>query len=455
MNTSAAMTGEVTKHARVFSDDVYAERRKRLMGMIGEQGAALFVSGPEVTRSNDTHYRYRANSDVMYLTGCDEPKTAVLLLPGHKTHPFVVFVRPRRPKLETWDGPRIGVEEAPKKLGADQAVSFNKLWSELPKLLVGRRMLVTALGNDEALDRNVIGAYRGAQRLARSKKASPESIVDPRNLLHEMRLKKSDDELECLRRACAVSAEAHVHAMQKTRPGLYEYQIQAELEYWFYKHGASAPGYPSIVGSGANACILHYMTNRRKMEDGDLVLVDAGAEIDGYTADITRTWPVNGRFNGRQREIYDLVLQAQMQVIRDIRPGVHWHTLHETTCRVLAQGLLDMGILSGTLDEVLSEKTYSPFFMHGTGHWLGMDVHDVGVYARGNEESRELEAGMVFTVEPGLYFPPNDAATPSEYSGIGVRIEDNVLVTENGCDVLTSGVPKEPHEIEEIVGTGA
>ena len=454
MDTSAATSNQSQSEHHVFAESVYAERRKRLMGMIGEQGAALFVSGPEVRRSNDTHYRYRASSDVMYLTGCEEPQSAVLLLPGHKKHPFVMFLRPRRPKLETWDGPRIGLEDAPARLGADHAESIERLWRELPKLLVGRRMVVTALGEDETLDRNVLAAYRGAQRLARSKRASPESIVDPRNLLHEMRLMKSEPEVECLRRACDISAQAHVAAMQKTRPGLYEYELQAEIEYHFRKRGADAPGYPSIVGSGANACVLHYLTNNRRMESGDLVLVDAGAELQGYTADITRTWPVNGQFDGRQREVYDLVLQAQLHVIRDVRPGVKWHTLHDTACRVLAQGLIDMSILSCSLDEALHEKTYRPFYMHGTGHWLGMDVHDVGVYSRGSEESRELEAGMVFTVEPGLYFSPTENATPDDYKGIGVRIEDNVLVTASGCEVLTGGVPKEPHEIEDIVGSG-
>jgi Xaa-Pro aminopeptidase len=305
------------------------------------------------------------------------------------------------------------------------------------------------------MDREVIRAFRRALRTARGRHRAPLSIVEPNEALHEMRILKTPEEIEAIRRACRVSAEGHVRGMRVTRPGLGEYELQAEIEYVFQKNGARSPGYPTIVGSGANACVLHYIDNRGRLGEGELVLVDAGAEVACYTGDVTRTWPVSGAFDGAQRAIYDLVLRAQMEAIDLVRPGLSWHAMHECTVQVVTEGLVDLGIVEGPVEKAIGEQTFKKFFMHGTGHWLGIDVHDVGSYARNGEKSRPLEAGMVFTVEPGLYFHPEEPACPEEFVGVGVRIEDDVLVTEDGCEVLTALAPKEPDEIEEIVGADA
>ena len=433
--------------------DAFARRRKRFMGQIGDQAAALVMSNRVHTRSNDSAFDYRQNSDLWYLTGFEEPEAACLLLPGHDEHPFVMFVRKRDFKTEIWDGKRLGLEGAHEVLGADKVFDINDLATALPKLLVGRSLLVYALGRDEEADRTVVRSYRRAQQLGRGRVPAPTSIVDPRDLLHELRLVKSEDEIAAIREACRVSAQAHTYAMRRTRPGMPEYELQADIEYYFKRAGAQAPGYTSIVGGGANACVLHYIENRDVLHEGDLVLVDAGAEVDYYTGDVTRTWPVSGSFSAQQREVYDLVLRAQMSVIRAVRPGVLWNELHKTAVGVIAQGLIDMGLLEGSLEEVIEKKDFKKFFMHGTGHWLGIDVHDVGVYARGaHEKGRPLEAGMVFTVEPGVYFHPEEEASPDAYRGIGVRIEDDILVTASGYEVLTPQAPKEPEEIEALVG---
>lgn len=444
-----------TTAVRESSGCPYAARRARLMEAIGPGGAALFAANPIRNRSNDTNFAYRPNSDLWYLTGFEEPEAVVLLRPEHPEHPFVLFLRPRDKTLEIWDGPRVGVEGAVDAVGADDAHPIGELAERLPKLLAGREQLYYSLGLNDAMDREVIRAYRMAQRAGRGRMKAPHSIVEPRDALHEMRLIKAPEEIDAVRRACKVSAEAHVHAMRKTRPGMTEREIQAEIEYVFARGGALSPGYPSIVGAGANACVLHYIDNRAELKDGDLLLVDAGAEVDFYTGDITRTWPVNGTFDGYQRQIYDLVLQAQMEAIDIVRPGIEYHKIHETTVSRIAEGLVDMGLLDGPVETAIEEKTYKKFFMHGTGHWLGIDVHDVGAYARNGEAGRPLEPGMVFTIEPGIYFHPEEEASPDDFRGIGVRIEDDILVTEDGCEVLSRDAPKEPEEIEEIVGADA
>ncbi len=433
--------------------DVHAARRARLMARIGEHGAALFGANPVRNRSNDTDYAYRPNSDLWYLTGFEEPEAVALLLPGHEEHPFVLFLRERDRKVEIWDGPRLGVDGAEAALGADKAFPIGALDEQLPKLLGGRSSLQYALGVDPALDRSVIRAYRMAQRTARGRKRAPLAIIEPGRALHEMRLVKTPPEVEALRKACRISAEGHVRGMRLTRPGMAEYELQAEIEYEFRRQGARSVGYESIVGGGANACVLHYIDNRATLEDGQLVLVDAAAEVAGYTGDITRTWPVGGTFSGHQRMIYDLVLRAQMEAISMVRPGLLWAEMHKATVHVITEGLIDMGILEGPVEKAIEEKTFRKFFMHGTGHWLGIDVHDVGAYALDGEASRPLEPGMVFTVEPGIYFHPEEEASPPDFVGIGVRIEDDILVTEDGCEVLSSHVPKEPDELEALIGT--
>lgn len=435
--------------------EILARRRERFLEGVGEEGAALILAAPERRRSNDSLYDYRPSNDLLYLTGFEEPESAALFLPGHPEHPFVAFVRRRDPAREVWDGARLGVEAACGRLGAQRAHPIDELYARLPELLVDRRRLVYALGEDEEADREVVRCVRKARWLARRGRAAPLAILDPRELLHEQRLLKAPEEIAALRRACQVSAEGHLRGMRCTRPGMREYELQAEIEYHFKQAGARAPGYTTIVGAGANACVLHYVDNRAPLRDGDLVLVDAGAEVQWYTGDVTRTWPVNGRFTGYQRTVYDLVLRAQMDVIREVRPGLPWPELHRRAVRTLTEGLVDLGVIEGPVERALEQKTYARYYMHGTGHWLGMDVHDVGAYARRGEEGRPLEPGMVFTVEPGLYFPPDDADCPEPWRGIGVRIEDDVLVTADGCEVLTAAAPKEPEEIEEIVGRPA
>jgi len=441
--------------APLGANSVYTSRRLQLMERLGEDSALLVVASPVRLRSNDTVYHYRPNSDLWYLTGFEEPESALLLLPGHAEHPFVMFVRKRDREREIWDGWRVGVEGAKEHVGCDAAFPIEELSERLPKLFEGRTRLVYALGLDEGMDREVIQAIRKVQHLARKGKRAPRIIEDPLLYLHEMRLVKTPGEIAALRRACEVSAQGHQHGMRVTRAGLREFELQAEIEYVFKKHGATAPGYSSIVGSGPNACILHYVENRGRLREGDLVLVDAGAEVGFYTGDITRTWPVSGEFTGEQRTIYDLVLRAQMEVIRAVKPGLAWHKLHETAVQVLAEGLVDLGVLEGPVEKAIEEKTYRKWYMHGTGHWLGIDVHDVGAYAHDGEPGRELEPGMVFTVEPGLYFHGDEEGCPDRFRGIGVRIEDDVLVTETGAEVLSSGVPKEPEEILQLVGADA
>jgi Xaa-Pro aminopeptidase len=457
MAGAEAATDSVTTETslREGTGDLHASRRARLMERIGPTSAALFAASPERNRSNDTYFAYRPSSDVWYLTGFEEPDAVVLLLPGHDEHPFVLFLRERDLKLEIWDGPRVGVERAREMLGADKAFPISELSEQLPKLLAGRDSLHYTLGSNPPMDAEVVKAYRKAIRSARGRARAPTSIIEPGEALHEMRLVKSPEEIDALRRCCAVSADGHVRGMRATRPGMTEFELQAEIEHVFYKGGARSPGYPSIVGAGSNACVLHYIENRDTLVDGDIVLVDAGAEVDYYTGDITRTWPVNGEFNGYQRTIYDLVLRAQMEAISLVRPGLPWHEIHECTVHVITEGLIDLGIIEGPVEKAIEDKTFRKFFMHGTGHWLGIDVHDVGAYARDGEKSRPLEAGMCFTIEPGIYFHPEEEASPKDFVGIGVRIEDDILVTEDGCEVLTSGAPKEPEEMMEIIGKDA
>jgi Xaa-Pro aminopeptidase len=424
------------------------------MNLLGHEGAALFVQTPSATRSNDTEYDYRPDSDVWYLTGFEEPEAAVLLLPGHPEHPYVLFLRKRDREREIWDGFRVGVDGAKERLKCDAAFPIEELKDKLPGLLDGRSRLVYQLGVNWEADKVVLQSVKKVQHLARRGKKAPREIVYPAQYLHEMRLVKSAAEIDVMRRACEVSAEGHVRAMRLTRPGMKEYEIQAEIEYVFRRSGAKAPGYTSIVGAGKNACVLHYVENRDTLLSGDLVLVDAGAEVGYYTGDITRTWPVDGRFSPAQREVYDLVLRAQMDVLNLVRPGLEYHKLHEQSVRTITEGLIELGCLEGPVEKAIEDKTFRRYFMHGTGHWLGIDVHDVGLYSRDGEPGRPLEPGMVFTVEPGLYFHGDEPTCPERFRGIGVRIEDDVLVTPSGCEILSKDAPKDPEELESIVGRG-
>ena len=438
-----------------FPKELFAERRRRLLTSLGERGAALFFSAPEAVRSNDSHFDYRQNSDLWYLTGFEEPESALLLLPGHDKHQVVMFVRKKDRERETWDGYRAGIEGAKAEFGADEAFLIDELDAKLPELFEGRDRLQFGLGLYADRDAQVVKALGKVKMLAKRGKRAPREVIDPSTLLHEMRLFKRGVELDAVRKACQVSADAHVAAMRATAPGRGEWEIQAEVEYVFKMSGAKSPGYTTIAGSGVNACTLHYVENRRRMEAGDLLLLDAGAEVDYYTGDITRTWPVSGKFSGVQREIYDLVLRSQQEVIAMVKPGLPWTAMHEKAVEVLTRGMVERGILEGPVEKAIEEKTFRAWYMHSTGHWLGIDVHDVGAYYAETDKARVLEPGMVFTVEPGLYFTPDAPKVPERYKGIGIRIEDDILVTDTGYEILSKGAPKEPDDIEAIVGADA
>jgi Xaa-Pro aminopeptidase len=411
---------------------------------------AVIPSAPEAVRSNDTHYRYRQDSDFYYLTGFDEPEAVAVVAPGSDEHPYVLFVRPRDPERETWEGRRAGVEGARDAHGADAAYPVGELEEKLAGLLDGARNVYYRLGANSELDALLVKQIASMRARGRVFRA-PESITDPGAILGEMRLVKSAEEIELMQRAADIAAEAHREAMRAARPGAWEYEIEALIEYVFRRSGASAPAYASIVGGGANATVLHYVTNDAQLRDGDLLLVDAGAEYRGYASDITRTFPVSGRFTPAQRAIYTAVLEVQEACVEMIRPGVSVEDLNTRAVRMLTERMVRLGLLAGEVEKLIEGKDYKRFFMHGIGHYLGMDVHDVGLY-KINGEPRPLEPGMVITVEPGLYVGTDAEGVPEEFRGVGVRIEDDVLVTVEGHRVLTDKVPKRIDEIEELMG---
>ena len=440
----------------------HATRRAALAAAIGTDGVAIIPAAPEVTRANDTHHRFHQNADFAYLTGYPEPDAIAVLAPGRtvkvkdengveKDTPaeYVLFVRPRNKLDEIWHGRRFGPEGAAAFFGAQQAFNLSELEAELPKLLAGRETVHYTLSEFPELDAKVTGAIKDIRSVSRRGAAAPHTIVALETSLHEQRLIKTGVELELQRKACAVSAAAHLKAMEATKPGMNEWQVTALIHAEF---GAAdcEPGYGTICGGGDNACILHYTENNMALKGGDLLLIDAGAEYRGYTGDITRTFPVNGKFSPAQAAIYEVVLAAQKAAIAELRVGNTCDKPHEASTRVLTEGMVKLGLLKGDVDELIKADKQKQFFMHGTGHWLGMDVHDVGRYKL-KGEYRKFEAGMVMTVEPGLYIAPGTPGVPSEFWGIGIRIEDDVLVTLTGPEVLTSGVPKEIHEIEALM----
>ncbi len=411
---------------------------------------AIIPSAREVMRSNDTNYRYRQNSDFYYLTGFDEPESIAVISPA-KEHKYTLFVRPRDPVKETWEGRRAGVEGARNTHGADAAYPIEEFQSKLAELLTGAKKLYYPIGaGDTELDARIIKDIAVLRALGRQGIVAPQAIVDVGVILHEIRLIKTDVEIQIMQRAADIAAEAHVEAMKQTRPGMNEYEIEALIEYLFRKNGASAPSYNSIIGGGVNATILHYVCNDAPLHDGDLLLLDAGAEYKGYASDITRTFPVNGRFTQPQRDIYDLVLETEISCIKRARPGVSLEELKTHSIELLTEGMVRLGLLQGDVKKLIEEGKYKQFYMHGIGHYLGMDVHDVGLYHM-NDEPRKLEAGMIVTIEPGLYIAPNTENVPEKYLGIGVRIEDDVLITADGNRVLTSKVPKQAQEIEALM----
>ena len=401
-------------------------------------------------RNADCEYPYRQNSDFYYLTGFEEPEAVAILAPKRKEGEFILFNRPRHPEKEIWDGPRAGQSGACKTFGADQAFSIHTLADKLPDLLSGRKEIYSLLGVDKEFDNILFAATNKVRSRVRSGVSSPAALIDVGQIVHEMRLIKSASEIKLMRHAARIAAKAHVRAMQTCQIGMNEYELEAELLSTFIRHGARAPAYTSIVGSGANSCILHYNVNNKIIRDGDLVLIDAGAEYQNYASDITRTFPANGRFTKEQRAVYEVVLATQLAVIKIIKPGLLWDKMHETAVKVLTEGLADIGLLRGKTKDLIAKQACLPFFMHRTGHWLGLDVHDVGSYAV-NGKWRKLEAGMVLTVEPGIYISANLKNVASRWHNIGVRIEDDVLVTAKACEVLSKHVPKTVAELEALM----
>lgn len=420
------------------------------MKEMGERSIAVLCTSPVRNRNNDVDYKFRPDSNFYYLTGFDEPEAVAVLIPDHPDTRFVLFVLPRDREKETWNGRRAGVEGAKKSYGADAAYTVDELDSKLPKLLENRERLYYRTGKNDAFDQRILGWIEKIRTQVRSGVFAPSQIADPATLVHEHRLFKTKEEIDILQKAGDITLEAHLDAMRESRPGNYEFQVEAAVDFTFRRRGGSGAGYPSIVASGPNATTLHYITNNRKIEDGDLMLLDAGCEFGYYTADVTRTYPVNGNFSNPQREIYEAVLEAQLAGIEKVKKGVRFQEVHDVSTRVLVEHLLKLGILSGNINDALKDGKYKRYFMHRTSHWLGMDVHDCGNYYISGE-SRVMAPGMVLTVEPGLYFDIEDTTVDARYRGIGVRIEDDVLVTENGARILTAEIPKSAAAVEKAV----
>ncbi|MDI5935020.1 Xaa-Pro aminopeptidase [Halomonas kalidii] len=442
------MLPEILPRPAPIGNDEYRARRQSLMEALPADSAVLLPGAALVSRSRDSEFPFRQDSDFHYLTGFPEPDALLVLLPGREEGASVLFCQDRDPTQEAWTGIRLGAEGAVREHGVDQAFENAERDARLEALLDGRRTLYLPLADagtlalaDELRGRLAARMRRGAR--------PPEAFADIAPLLHERRLVKSDTELALIRHAAEISARAHVRAMQAARPGLAEYHLQAELEHEFRWQGGSGPAYASIVGGGINACVLHYIENRDGLHDGDLVLIDAGAEFDLYAGDITRTFPVNGRFGEAQRALYELVLEVQERAVAAVRPGATLAEIHELVVHGLTEGLIGLGLLEGEVRARIDDESYRRFYLHSTSHWLGLDVHDVGRYRR-DDQPRPLEPGMVLTIEPGLYVPADDDI-PEPFRGIGIRIEDDVAVTATGHEVLTAGVPKRVAEIEALM----
>ncbi len=426
---------------------IYSSRRSRLINQM-QRGIAVIPTAPEVLRNGDAHYAYRYDSHFHYLTGFDEPEAVLVLVAGTAPQ-SILFCREKDIEREIWDGFRHGPDGAKENFSFDAAFPIAQLDDKLTELMGNQPALFHPLGKQAAWDDRILALRARVQAQVRSGITAPNEIHDVRTLLDEMRLIKDSDELATLRCAAAISAAAHIRAMRATRPGKMEYEIEAELLHEFRNSGAQAPAYTSIVAGGANACVLHYISNNAPLKNGDLLLIDAACELDGYATDITRTFPVNGKFSAAQKDVYEMVLAAQAAAIAAARPSAHWNEPHDAALRVLAQGLIDLKLCSGSVDAVLESESYKRFYMHRTGHWLGMDVHDVGNYKlEGNW--RALQPGMVLTVEPGCYIRPADDV-PHALWNIGIRIEDDVAITTQGCEVLTEAAPKTVAAIEELM----
>ncbi len=426
---------------------IYVKRREGLLEKM-QRGIAIIPTAPEVARNGDTHYSYRYDSNFHYLSGFSEPEAVLVLISGDEKR-SILFCREKNPEREVWDGFRVGPDAAKELYGFDATHPIDHLDERLIELIGNQPALFYPVGHNPAWDQRILKLRSEVQAKIRSGIRAPNEIHDVRTLLNEMRLFKDEHELMLMRHAAEISSHAHRRAMQFARPGQFEYQVEAELLHEFCRHGARQPAYPSIVAGGANACVLHYIGNNTRLKDGDLLLIDAGCELDGYASDITRTFPVNGQFLPAQKDVYEIVLAAQTAAIAAARPGKAWNAPHDAALRVLAQGFIDLKLCKGSVDEVLEKESYRRFYMHRTGHWLGMDVHDVGDYKTG-DNWRKLLPGMVFTVEPGCYIRPADDV-PLALWNIGIRIEDDVAITELGNEVLSNAAPKAAADIEELM----
>ncbi|GCL54746.1 aminopeptidase P [Microcystis aeruginosa NIES-3806] len=431
----------------------FQHRRQQVMEKIGN-GTAIFRSAPMAVMHNDVEYTYRQDSDFFYLTGFNEPDAVAILAPHHPEHQFILFVQPKDPEKETWTGYLHGVEGAKEIFGADEAYSIQELEEKLPQYLEKAERIYYHLGRDKTFNTNVLNHWQKLIATFPRRGTGPTALEDTNFILHPLRLLKTAAELDNIRQATAISAQAHNRAREFTKVGHYEYQIQAEIEHTFRLEGGMGPAYPSIVASGANACILHYINNNRQVQENELLLIDAGCAYNYYNGDITRTFPVNGKFTPEQKIIYEIVLEAQLKAIEVVKAGNPYNLFHDTAVRTIVEGLVDLGLLVGDIDEIIKEEKYKPFYMHRTGHWLGLDVHDAGGYKVNEETWQTLQPGHVLTVEPGIYIAPDikpaegQPEVPEKWRGIGIRIEDDVLVTATGNEVLTATVPKKVEDIE-------
>ena len=433
-----------------MNNQEYKRRRRHLMQIMGNDAVAIIPAALVRMRNRDAEFQYRQDSDFHYITGFDEPEAVAVLVPEREHGEYILFCRENDKKMEIWNGPRAGQDGAIEKYAADDSFPIEDIDDILPGLLENKEKVYYTMGVHPDFDQRVIKWVNHLREQSRQGVHTPGEFVALDHQLHDMRLYKSAAEIKVMRNAAKISAKAHIQAMQFCKPGLYEYQLEAELLHSFMHQGARFPAYSSIVGGGVNGCILHYVENRDVLKDGDLVLIDAGAELECYASDISRTFPVNGKYSKEQRALYEIVLAAQLAAIEQVKPGKHWNDPHEAAIKVITQGLIDVGILKGKLATLIKKEAYKDFYMHRTGHWLGMDVHDVGDY-KVDEEWRVLEPGMVLTVEPGLYISADNDKVAKKWHNIGIRIEDDVLVTKNGHEVLSKDAPKDPDEIEALM----
>ncbi len=439
----------VTLHGK-FDPEIFKNRRQRLVEQIPDKSLVIIPNKKLSIRSNDTEYKFKPDSDFYYLTGIDEPNSSCVLRKEGQNLTYILFVEPRDEKQEIWTGKKIGLEGAKDIYGANESYKITEFDEQLAKFIADSGFIYFPFGSDRHLDLKIISKVGELKKKNRASIKTPQGLFDMRDLVHKMRLIKEQSEINCIQKACNISKFAHILAMNQTRPGMHEYELEALIDGEFRRAGGVGPAYSSIIGSGNNAATLHYIKNTRKMEDGDLVLVDAGVEFDYYASDVTRTFPVGKKFTEEQKSIYKIVLEAQEKTIEKAVLGVRFIDLYNEAVLIISKGLKDLGLLNGSVEEIIQKKEYEKFFMHKIGHWMGLDVHDMGPYIDDEGKSIKLAPGMILTVEPGIYIPEDCENVPSPFRGIGIRIEDDVLITETGNKVLTSGIPKSIEEIEDI-----